>query len=60
VRQLHGDFTTGDPTWYAFMTDHIYRFGLSRTSADVITDFLGRPISANAILADMGRMKGRN
>ena len=27
VRQLHGDFTTGDPTWYAFMTDHIYRFG---------------------------------
>lgn len=58
VRELHGDFTTGDPTWYAFMTDHIYRFGLSRSSADVITDFLGRPISANAILADMQRMKG--
>lgn len=57
VRELHGDFTTGDPTWYAFMTDHIYRFGLSRTSADVITDFLGRPISASAILADMRRMK---
>jgi hypothetical protein len=60
VRQLHRDFTTGDPTWYAFMTNHIYRFGLSRTSADVITDFLGRPISAIAILADMRRMKGGN
>ena len=58
VRRLHGDFTTGDPTWYAFMTNHIYRFGLSRTSADVITDFLGRPISATAILSDMRRMKG--
>jgi hypothetical protein len=58
VRKLHGDFTTGDPTWYAFMSDHIYRFGLSRTSADVITDFLGRSISATAILADMRRMKG--
>jgi len=57
VRQLHGDFTTGDPAWYGFMTDHIYRFGLSRSSADVITEFLGRPISANAILADMRRMK---
>ena len=60
VRQLHGDFTTGDPTWYAFMTDHIYRFGLSRTSADVITDFLGCPISSTAILADMKRMQGGN
>ena len=58
VRQRHGDFTTGDPAWYAFMSDHIYRFGLSRTSADVITSFLGRPISAAAILADMRRMKG--
>jgi len=57
VRQLHGDFTTGDPTWYAFMTEHIYRFGLSRTSADVLVSFLGRPISAAAILADMRRMK---
>ncbi|MDB4910765.1 MAG: hypothetical protein JWO39_1588 [Gemmatimonadetes bacterium] len=57
VRELHGDFTTGNPTWYDFMTDHIYRFGLSRSSADVITEFLGRPIGADAILADMRRMK---
>jgi hypothetical protein len=59
VKQQHGDFTTGDPTWYAFMSEHIYRFGLSRSSADVITDFLGRSISANAILADMRRMATR-
>ena len=59
VKQQHGDFTTGDPTWYAYMTQHIYRFGLSRSSADVVTDFLGRPIGANAILADMRRMATR-
>jgi hypothetical protein len=58
ARELHGDFTTGDSTWYAFMSDRIYRFGLARSSADVITDFLGRPISPNAILADMRRMRG--
>ena len=59
VKEQHGDFTTGDPTWYAYMTEHIYKFGLSRSSADVITEFLGRPISANAILVDMKRMAGR-
>ncbi|MEO6209083.1 MAG: hypothetical protein ABIQ10_03045, partial [Gemmatimonadaceae bacterium] len=59
VKQQHGDFTTGDPTWYAYMSEHIYRYGLSRSSADVITDFLGRPISADAILTDMRRMAGR-
>lgn len=59
VKQQHGDFTTGDPTWYAYMSEHIYRYGLSRSSADVITDFLGRPISADAILMDMRRMAGR-
>jgi Zn-dependent M32 family carboxypeptidase len=59
VKEQHGDFTTGDRTWYAFMTDRIYKFGLSRSSADVIIDFLGRPISANAILADMRRMAAR-
>ena len=38
VKEQHGDFTTGDPTWYAYMTDHIYKFGLSRSSgANVIT-----------------------
>jgi len=58
VRELHGDFTTGDPTWYAFMTDRVYHFGLARSSADVIMDFLGRPINPSAILADMRRMKG--
>ena len=57
VRELHGPFTTGDSTWYAFMTEHIYRFGLARPSRAVIVDFLGRPISPDAILADMRRMK---
>jgi hypothetical protein len=57
VREQHGSFTTGDSTWYAFMSEHIYRFGLARSSVRVITDFLGRPIGVDAILADMRRMR---
>nr|MBA2683514.1 hypothetical protein [Gemmatimonadaceae bacterium] len=59
IKQQHGDFTTGDKSWFPYMSEHIYQYGLSRPSADVITEFLGRPISANAILSDMRRMAGR-
>lgn len=57
VRERRGSFTTGDSAWYAFMSDHIYRFGLARSSREVIEDFLGRPIGIDAILADMRRMR---
>jgi hypothetical protein len=57
VRELHGSFTTGDSTWYAFMSEHIYRYGLAQSSVRVITDFLGRPIGIEPILADMRRMR---
>ena len=58
VRALQGGFTTGDSSWYGFMSEHIYRYGLARSSKEVIAEFLGRPISPDAILADMRRMKG--
>jgi len=52
---LHGDFTLGDSTWYAFVRDRIYRFGLERSSQRVMEDFLGRRVSADALLADLRR-----
>ncbi|MGH7622754.1 MAG: hypothetical protein ACREMU_10480, partial [Gemmatimonadaceae bacterium] len=58
VRSLSGGFTRGDSSWYAFMSEHIYRFGLARSSREVIAEFLGRPVRLDAILADMRRMKG--
>ena len=57
VRELHGEFTTGDSSWYAFMSGNIYRYGLERSSARVITEFLGRGVGVGAILADMRRMR---
>jgi oligoendopeptidase F len=57
VRELHGSFTTGDSSWYAFLSDRVYRFGLARTSRAVIESFLGRPVTVDAILADMRRIR---
>lgn len=50
-----GSFTNGDPSYYAWLTDRIYRFGLGKTSGDVIRDFLGRAPSPDAIIKDMRR-----
>ena len=57
VRELHGEFTTGDSSWYAFMSGNIYRYGLERSSARVIREFLGRGVGVGTILADMRRMR---
>ncbi|MFI5208977.1 MAG: hypothetical protein ACHQ2E_00910 [Gemmatimonadales bacterium] len=55
VRLRHGDFATGDSTWYRYVRDSIYRFGLERSSRQVTEEFLGRPPSATALLDDLAR-----
>ncbi len=57
VKAEHGDFARGDPTWYAWVTPRLYRFGLARSSRQVMEDFLGRPVSPNALLADLDRLR---
>lgn len=49
----HGSFTLGDSTWYEFMREHVYRFGLERSSRRVMEDFLGRAVSPDALLAGL-------
>lgn len=33
ANQLHGPYSEGDPSWYAFMSGRIYRHGLARSLA---------------------------
>jgi len=55
AQELHGPWSEGDPTWYPWVSDRLYRFGLARPSRQVIEDFLGRSISPKALLDDMSR-----
>jgi hypothetical protein len=57
TRALHGSFSTGDPSWYGWVSPRLFRFGLERRSRDVIEEFLGGAVTPAAILADMRRMK---
>lgn len=55
IRQVHGAFTLGDSTWYGFVRERIYRYGLERSSRRVMEAFLGRPVSAEALLSSVRR-----
>jgi hypothetical protein len=52
---LYGSYTEGDPGWYGRISESLYRFGLEKTSKEVIEAFLGRPVSPQALLDDMSR-----
>jgi hypothetical protein len=41
---------------YQRLTAAVYRFGLERTSRQVLEDFLGRHLSPDALLLDLGRL----
>jgi hypothetical protein len=56
TRELHGAMTAGDSTWYRWIAPRLFRFGLERPSREVLTEFLGGPVSPKALLEDMQRM----
>ena len=55
VKETHGPYAEGDPTWYPWMTERLYRYGLERPSQRVVEDFLGRSISPRALIEDLSR-----
>ncbi len=42
-----------DPGWYPWVSDRLFRYGLERPTAEVVAEFLGAPVSPNAILSDL-------
>jgi len=51
-----GGFETGDPRWYGWITPRLLQFGTARDTAAVLRDFLGRPVSPDALITDIRRM----
>ena len=51
-----GRFETGDPRWYGWVTPRLLQFGTARETAAVLRDFLGRPVSPDALIADIRRI----
>lgn len=59
VVRNRGPITFGDPGWYGYLRERIYRFGQERSTRQVVNDFLGRPPSPRALLDDLARIPAR-
>ena len=57
LRELRGPLVEAGPDTYAWLAERLYRFGLERSSRQVIEDFLGFPLSPAALLADLARLR---
>ncbi len=57
IRDLRGDWSRGDHGWYGFTSEALLRFAGARTPHDILTDFLGGQLTAEALLADIERAR---
>ncbi len=53
IRSARGGWLDGDPGWYGWVSERLYRFGLERSPAQVLHDLLGRAPTAAALLAEL-------
>ena len=57
IQESLGPFSTGNPRWYPWITEHLLRQGMEHETSVELKEFLGRPVSPDALLADIQRMK---
>ena len=55
ITAARGPWYEGDPGWYGFVSDALFVAGASRTPSELLGAFLGGPLTADPLLADMGR-----
>jgi hypothetical protein len=53
IRAARGDWTGGDPGWYAWVSERLYRYGAERSSGRVVRDLLGRAPTPDALVAQI-------
>jgi hypothetical protein len=56
IREALGPFDMGDPRWYGWLQEHLLRYGSERDSRTLMQDFLGRPVSPQALLNQIHRL----
>ena len=51
-----GRFDTGDERWFSWLSQNLLSSGQTHESAELLREFLGRPVSPQALLNEIGRM----
>ena len=55
ILAARGPWWEGDPGWFRFVAGALFVPGASRTPADLLAAFLGEPLTAEPLLADLRR-----
>ena len=56
IRDSIGLFDRGNPRWYPWTSAHLLQFGSSIDTSQLLQQFLGRPVSPDAILRQIERV----
>jgi len=56
TREALGPFETGNPQWYSWTSEHLLRFGEEVETSTLLKQFLGRPVSPQALLDEIRRI----
>jgi hypothetical protein len=57
ISETLGMFDTGDSRWYGWLSEHLLRYGSERDTRTLMQEFLGRPLSPQALLRQVHRLK---
>jgi hypothetical protein len=52
-----GPFETGDERWFSWLSQNLLSSGQTHQTAELLRGFLGRPVSPQALLTEIGRMQ---
>jgi hypothetical protein len=52
-----GRFDTGDERWFSWLSQNLLSSGQTQETAELLRGFLGRPVSPQALLSEIGRMQ---
>jgi hypothetical protein len=60
IRAARGDWRSGDPGWYGWVSERLFRFGLERPSRAVLRDLIGRAPTPDPLLAEIAGQAASN
>ena len=56
IRESLAPMEPGDPRWYSWISQRLLASGEERQTSDLLREFLGRPVSPDALLAQIRRI----
>jgi Zn-dependent M32 family carboxypeptidase len=60
IAEQAGPFTTGNERWFPWLSENLLSSGQTQETAVLLREFLGRPVSAQALLTEIARIKKKN